>query len=66
MLDCLFNDKKGHCTTGGVEIKAKSGCITYQQDKTWLDEQLHKYIWIQVNDMGFDLVPVRVEKDERI
>lgn len=65
-LDCLFNDKKGHCTTEVIEVTSKKGCITYQQDKEWLDKQLHKYIWYPVDDMGMDLAPVRVEEDESI
>ena len=62
--DCLSNDKKGNCTTE-AEIDDRGKCITYTQDKKWLDEQLHNYIWMPVFE-GYSrgTVPVSVEKLE--
>jgi len=67
VLDCLFNDKKYHCTAKAIDVRAKGGCITYKQDMKWLRHSWwgHEYVWLPVyDDYAQGLIPVRVEEDE--
>lgn len=67
-LDCLnINRETKLCTLDEVDLRGSRGaCRSYKQDKAWLDEQLHRWIWYPLIDSEIDYVPVRIEKDESV
>lgn len=54
VMDCLHIQRRwGECTNSVIEINSKGECISFRQDKEYLNSLLHQFIHsVQTN--GYD------------